>query len=693
MLYEMVTGTRPFERPSEVQTLSAIIEAEPAPIGTLTPKTPAQLQQVIHRCLSKEPSGRYASTTDLARDLAFARQHLTATTAALTPAASAAPPRRGARASAMVALVLAGVLAGVLGVGWFVSQSAASRTANAGTAVPFGERDWLLICEFQNQTGEEIFDKSLSTALAVSLGQSSYVNIVPSTRIQAVLRQMRRSPLAPLDVDTAREIAQREGIRLVMAPTIAGVGGVYMLSAALLDPSSGAAGATATARASDRREVIAALDELGRQARRTLGEAASAIAKQAAPLMTATTSSLEALKLLSQGVEMSRAQQFKEARTLYENALRVDPSFTAAKVALGMLEWEFFDPPNGKQLLAEAAQQTDHLTLVEKYTTVALDAQVRNDLTKAVDTWKAFLALYPDRASAHNNLGRVYHQLWRLDEAATEFREAIRLEPTLMLSYFSLNSIYLHDFGDFDAVIALCKQQIAQTDQNPWAYVYLGWASLGKGDLEPARVAFERTLELFKNLTWAAEGLGHTYRRLARYPEALQAFQRMLAANPGLTVATYHAGIVTRLMGDEPGARKLFAAYRADAEKRARQNEPGALFDLAVAHARLGDMAQARAIGERAAKLPRDEYSSARSWFLAFPTLARPAPTGVGPDSYFDLARLHAVAGKTAEAIDALATALQNGYRHHAWIRATPDFDSILADPRLQALLAKTFAR
>ncbi|HSB35646.1 MAG TPA: serine/threonine-protein kinase, partial [Thermoanaerobaculia bacterium] len=76
ILYEMATGKRAFQRASPPQTLTAIIQDEPGPIAALNPRIPAPVRWIIERCLAKEPRNRYASTEDLARELATIRDHL-----------------------------------------------------------------------------------------------------------------------------------------------------------------------------------------------------------------------------------------------------------------------------------------------------------------------------------------------------------------------------------------------------------------------------------------------------------------------------------------------------------------------------------------------------------------------------------------------------------------------------------------
>jgi Tol biopolymer transport system component len=76
ILYEMATGKRAFQRASVPQTLTAIIQDEPEPIGTVSSQSPAPLRWIVERCLSKDPDARYASTKDLVRDLESVGNHL-----------------------------------------------------------------------------------------------------------------------------------------------------------------------------------------------------------------------------------------------------------------------------------------------------------------------------------------------------------------------------------------------------------------------------------------------------------------------------------------------------------------------------------------------------------------------------------------------------------------------------------------
>ncbi|MFI5181323.1 MAG: protein kinase [Thermoanaerobaculia bacterium] len=118
VLYEMLTGKRPFVRDSAAETLTAIIREEPEPVTKLDPKLPAPLGWLVQRCLSKEPGERYASTIDVAKELQNLRTHLSEAVSAADVAPGETPRLRRrvpfwATAALAVLAVALGVFMGI----------------------------------------------------------------------------------------------------------------------------------------------------------------------------------------------------------------------------------------------------------------------------------------------------------------------------------------------------------------------------------------------------------------------------------------------------------------------------------------------------------------------------------------------------------------------------------------------------
>ena len=120
ILYELLSGEKAFARKTAAETMSAIIREEPEPLGKLRPQTPLPLRWIVDRCMAKDPEERYASTRDLARDLAGVRDHVSEI-GSDSQALSAAPARSRARRTRWLAA--AGLAAACLTAGWLASES------------------------------------------------------------------------------------------------------------------------------------------------------------------------------------------------------------------------------------------------------------------------------------------------------------------------------------------------------------------------------------------------------------------------------------------------------------------------------------------------------------------------------------------------------------------------------------------
>ena len=120
VLYEMATGSRAFRGKSVIDTLAAIINEEPEPIQKGNPRIPAPLSWIVARCHAKDPSRRYASTEDLARELAMLRERLSEVSGSGVPPAVPRRRRRlfgalacGAAVAALATMYFVGVDRGI----------------------------------------------------------------------------------------------------------------------------------------------------------------------------------------------------------------------------------------------------------------------------------------------------------------------------------------------------------------------------------------------------------------------------------------------------------------------------------------------------------------------------------------------------------------------------------------------------
>ena len=135
LMYEMATRDRPFKRATMLESLAATIRDEPEPVRSKRADVPAPFAWIIERCLAKDPNDRYASTSDLARDLASLRDRLSDLTrgpAIETPGRTRERPRK------LVGwAIAAAVLAGVGAAGYVLGRQGSPATVPSYRALTF----------------------------------------------------------------------------------------------------------------------------------------------------------------------------------------------------------------------------------------------------------------------------------------------------------------------------------------------------------------------------------------------------------------------------------------------------------------------------------------------------------------------------------------------------------------------------
>ena len=159
----------------------------------------------------------------------------------------------------------------------------------------------IVLAEFENRTGDAVFDLTLRHGLAVQLEQSPFLTLVPDESIRHALRLMKRPLETRLTPEVALEICERTASAAVLEGSIASLGNQYVLWLRTRNCRTGEALAQEQTQAGTKEEVLNALSRIAIQVRTRLGESLATIQQHSKPLEQATTSSLEALKAYSAG--------------------------------------------------------------------------------------------------------------------------------------------------------------------------------------------------------------------------------------------------------------------------------------------------------------------------------------------------------------------------------------------------------
>ena len=131
VLYEMVSGTRPFDAPTRAGLAAAILTCEPPGLWSLCPAVPPALDRVVKRCLVKDPEGRWQTARDLASELRWIAGHVDGGGRDKPATPRDCPERRRRLAAAAIGNV-AGLIVGAVAV-WALIASGLIR---GNTSIP-----------------------------------------------------------------------------------------------------------------------------------------------------------------------------------------------------------------------------------------------------------------------------------------------------------------------------------------------------------------------------------------------------------------------------------------------------------------------------------------------------------------------------------------------------------------------------
>ena len=436
VLYEMSTGQVPFRGDSTATIFEAILNRAPVPAVRLNPDVPAELERIINKALEKDRKLRYQSAADIRTDLQRLKRDSESGRSVVTAAETELRLSSKSTWFRWAAVTGATVLVIGLAVGGWLFQS---RKAQALT-----DKDTIVLSDFDNKTGDAIFDDTLKQGLSVQLEQSPFLALLSERRVNETLKLMGRSPDDRLTAKVTREVCQRTGSKAMLTGSIAGLGSQYVIGLKAVNCNTGDVLAEAQEQAAGKETVLKALDNAAISLRGKLGESLSSVQKYATPVEEATTPSLEALKAFSLGVKTARVKGVTAALPFYKRAVELDPNLAMAYANMSGAYWALNEMGRGVEnarkayALREKVSERERLTIEGNY---YLNAT--GELEKAAQTYELWQQTYPRDDGAYASLAILYFYLGNYEKALGEQREALRLQPNDVGWYVVLGVAYI----------------------------------------------------------------------------------------------------------------------------------------------------------------------------------------------------------------------------------------------------------
>ena len=593
VLYEMLSGKRPFQRDTAAEIMTAILREEPPDLSETNRSIPAALENVVRHCLEKEPDGRFQS----ARDVVFALEALPEVSTSRPPAPMSPTGvwlhrhRKSLVGAALLLVVL--VVAGVL-------------VLRGRDRMPLGPSQIrsIAVLPLKNYSGDasqDFFADGMTDALIADLAQIRALKVI--SRTSAVLYKDSKKPIP--------EIAKELGVEGIVEGSVVRSGSRVRVTAQLIDARQDQH-VWASNYEREMTDVLVLQGELVRAISDEIRvqltpQESQRLASQRKVDPEAYEAVMKGRLLLEHG---TTEKELRAAIDLFKWATERDAVYAPGWAGLAEATWslaaagfEFVPPASVRDEALSAAKKALDLDeqLPEAHNAraqIAIDGEW--DPEAAEHHFKRAIELRPGYAAAHNWYGQLlFNYTSRLDEARGHLKIARELDPFSPWNDINGCAIFLFTaHPHLDRAIKECGQALARSPGNfivRWtrgdAYLAAVKPDLAVADLEATIEPSGRNLNFLAHLglAYGMAGRPEDARRIlrelqglsgSRYVspyqfacvhlglgekgEACRDLERGLLERTPMLVVACTADPVLRLFRGEPCIDKLFARiYRA----------------------------------------------------------------------------------------------------------------------------------
>ncbi len=528
VLYEMVSGTRPFARTTTAETIAAILNEKPHALSELNKEVPVVLAQVINRCLEKNPGSRYQSAHDLAFGLKAISRERRISQSVLFPARFRLRPATWIGAMAVILLI-----------GMALALYLFSRREKA--------IDSLAILPLVNASGDANLDY---------LSDGITENLINSLSQLPKLRVMARSTVFSYkgkEIDP-RKVGRELNVRAIFTGRVLQSGDTLSAEVDLVDGLDGSQ--LWGERYSRKLAELSAMEaEITRSISEKLRPRLSGEEKER--LTNRYPEKSEAHLLYLKGRHFWNnwtGGEIRKGIEYFEQALAADPGFALAWVGLADayygLSGVYLPSEEMMPKVRAAAKRALDIdeTLGEAHSSLAFATAFYDwNWVAAEREFKRAIELNPGYANAHWGYGLYFINVRQPNDALREFKLAQELDP--LSPSIAVTAVWPYIFAppsarQYDQAVTRLRRIIDVNPNFPPAHSLLGWVYKQKGMFDEA-IAESNKVRQLDDSPWSLANLGVVYAVAGKRGEAkrvldeLQGLPKQKHVRPTMMAAIY----------------------------------------------------------------------------------------------------------------------------------------------------------
>jgi serine/threonine protein kinase len=520
LLYEMITGKRPFEGEGEAAILNSILNTNPEPLARYKKDIPDDLQRIVFKLLEKDVELRYQTSAGIISDLKTLRREseLSAISSPVT-----ITKKRYSKIIIPVAVIII-ALAVLIFKPWKFEFSPRQEA--------IAQENKLAVMYFDNlaDPSDSLKLGEITTNLLITnLSESEYVQVVSSQRLYDILKQLGHEGEKIIDRNIATKVAEKAKARWMLLGSILKTKPNIVLTAQLVEVESGNAIASQRIEGKQGEDIFPLVDNLTIEIKNDLSLPTGSIEQERIRIADATTHSIEAYRYYLEGKDLFEKHYWTDAQLSFKKALEDDSTIAMAYYYLATIDSWRNKKSDARDWINKAIQHSDRINKKQRYWINSLDSRINGDFNRAIEELEKIIIKNPDEKDVYITIGVIkYHNMEKPVDAIPYFNKAIELDPYSREAHNQLAYIY-NDLGQFEKAIGAINKyiEVAPDEANP--YDSKGEIYALNGKLDEAIASYEKANELKSG--FSTSNLGDLYLFKRNYAQAEDLY-RTLVSDP-----------------------------------------------------------------------------------------------------------------------------------------------------------------
>ena len=385
----------------------------------------------------------------------------------------------------------------------------------------------VLVAEFSNTTAESVFDGTLEPVFMTGMEGVRFVNLFSPSTARSLAKALKPDS-SSLNEATARLIATREGINVVLTGLIARQGDGYRVTVNAIDGLTGKTIISRDSATVKKEDVLREIAKMVPDLRRAIGDATPE-SQQAAAGETFTSTSLAALHDYGAAQQQLWLGNFDEAAKLYLTAVQADPKFGRANAGLAVVNRNLGRSLEAEKYFKLALGQGGFMTEREVLRTRGAYFLMLKD-PKAIAEFSDLVKQYPFDTAGQANLALAYCYARDERKAVDEGRKAVELEPRNILRHSNL-ALYALYAGDTVTAVKEARTALASNPKYLKPYIALALSQVLDGQIDAAIKTYQQLRDVNAvGAAMASTGLADLDMYEGKFSDAAAILERSLAA-------------------------------------------------------------------------------------------------------------------------------------------------------------------